>query len=61
MQAAQDAMGVEGMVFIAFLIRMLLRATQDAMAVEVLEITRTLKRLQAVATQEATDSADRGG
>jgi hypothetical protein len=57
----QDAFGPQGLVLIAFLVRLAHRAAQDAMRAQLVERTGEIDRLRAQAAQDATDSGVGGG
>lgn len=52
-EVAQDAIGVKGAVFIALIVRMLLKARQDALRVHVAETTGDSERMTTAAAQDA--------
>ena len=57
---AQEAFGVQGVVMIELLVRLLFRAAQEAMRVQHAGISEKIDRVLKVIPQEAIDSRARG-
>ncbi len=59
-EAAQEALGTKGVVFMAFLLRVLLATAQEAMEVQRDAINQELRRIQHEGAQEAIGQRGRG-